>query len=105
MKARVLWFTGLSGSGMSTIAFGISKKLQESNFTVKILDGDEIRESVHVHLGFPPEDISENNKKIAILCKELIQNYNFILVPIISPFRKSRLKAKKSSVIHLLKYK
>ena len=95
MNPKVLWFTGLSGSGKSTITSGISKKLQESNYSVKILDGDEIRESVHVHLGFSPKDISENNKKISIICKELLQNYNYILVSIISPFRKLRRNAKK----------
>ena len=95
MNPKVLWFTGLSGSGKSTITSGISKKLQKSNYSVKILDGDEIRESVHAHLGFSPKDISENNKKISIICKELLQNYNYILVSIISPFRKLRRNAKK----------
>ena len=95
MKAKVLWFTGLSGSGKSTIANCISKKLIEFNYSVITLDGDEIRNSVHVHLGFSPVDILENNKKIAIICKDLLQNHDFILVPIISPFRKTRLNAKK----------
>ena len=90
-----MWFTRLSGSGKSTIANCISKKLIEFNYSVITLDGDEIRNSVHVHLGFSPVDILENNKKIAIICKDLLQNHDFILVPIISPFRKTRLNAKK----------
>ena len=95
MNNKVLWFTGLSGSGKSTIASGLSKKLLENNYSVKIIDGDEIRESAHAHLGFSYNDISENNKKIAVICRELLQKFNFILVPIISPFKTSRLNAKK----------
>ena len=94
MNTRVLWFTGLSGSGKSTIASGVSKILRENKFSVKILDGDEIRNSIHAHLGFSPDDISQNNRRIAIICRELLQNYDFILVPIISPFRTSRFTAK-----------
>ena len=82
MKARVLWFTGLSGSGKSTIASGISKNLQENNYSVKILDGDEIRNSVHVHLGFSPDDILENNEKIAVICNKLLQNAVFCNGPL-----------------------
>jgi adenylylsulfate kinase-like enzyme len=95
MKPKVLWFTGLSGSGKSTIASGVSKILRENFFSVRILDGDEIRKSLHAHLGFSPDDIPQNNREIAIICKELLQNYDFILVPIISPFRKSRISAAK----------
>jgi len=95
MKAKVLWFTGLSGSGKSTIASGVSEKIRENNYSVKILDGDVIRNSVHTHLGFSPNDIKENNIKIAKICKKLLQSYDFILVPIISPFKNSRQNAKR----------
>lgn len=94
MNTRVLWFTGLSGSGKSTIASGVSKILRKHNYSVKILDGDKIRKSIHVNLGFSPDDISKNNKKIAIICKELLHDYDFIIVPIISPFKASRFNAK-----------
>ena len=63
MKAKVLWFTGLSGSGKSTIASGVSEKIRENNYSVKILDGDVIRNSVHTHLGFSPNDIKETRKR------------------------------------------
>jgi len=95
MKATVLWFTGLSGSGKSTIAAGVSKKLRKKNYSVKILDGDEIRNSIHVNLGFSRDDILKNNKNIAIICKEIMYDYDIILVPIISPFKNSRHSAKK----------
>lgn len=95
MKAKVLWFTGLSGSGKSTIASGVSKKLRKNNYSVKILDGDEIRNSIHVDLGFSHDDISKNNNKIAIICQEILNDYDFIFVPIISPFKHSRYNAKR----------
>ena len=95
MKPKVLWFTGLSGSGKSTIAPGVSKILRKKNYSVKILDGDEIRNSIHVNLGFSHDDISKNNKNIAIICKEIMYDYDFILVPIISPFKNSRYNAEK----------
>ena len=90
-----MWFTGLSGSGKSTIAMGISKILLESGYSIKILDGDEIRSSIHTQLGFSPKDIIINNNRIAVMSNNLLQNYNIIIVPIISPFKSSRLNARK----------
>ena len=94
MKANVLWFTGLSGAGKTTVAIGLSKALKKSGKTVNIMDGDEIRNSIHSKLSFTPKDIEKNNQLIAQLCKNIINNYNFIVVPIISPFRRSRKAAK-----------
>ena len=67
---KVLWFTGLSGSGKSTIAGSLSKKLIDKNYKVKILDGDEIRETIHSNFKFSPSDIEINNQKVANLCKK-----------------------------------
>jgi len=92
--AQVLWFTGLSGSGKTTIAENLKKKLESISKTVKILDGDDVRETLHKHLGFSPEDIMENNRLISDLCVSTIKDYDFILVPIISPFKESRKKAR-----------
>ena len=72
MISKVLWFTGLSGSGKSTIAIQVSKFLKIKNYKVKILDGDEIRETINSHLGFTPKDIRENNRVIANICLNLI---------------------------------
>ena len=94
MKANVLWFTGLSGAGKTTIAIGLSKALKKYGKKVKIIDGDEIRNSIHSKLSFTPKDIEKNNQLIAQLCKNIINNHNFIVVPIISPFRRSRKAAK-----------
>lgn len=92
--AKVLWFTGLSGSGKTTIAEKLQEELKNSGRTVKILDGDVVRTTLHKHLGFSPEDIKENNHLIAELCLKYSGEYDYILVPIISPFIESRKKAR-----------
>jgi len=94
MHTKVLWFTGLSGSGKTTIANSLSKRLGDKGYKVKILDGDEIRDSIHSDLGFTPEDIELNNKKVSVLCKERIKLYDVIIVPIISPFSRARKLAR-----------
>jgi len=91
---KVLWFTGLSGSGKSTISDLIIKKLNENNLTYSVFDGDIVRNKLHKHLGFSPEDIKENNRLIAELCKQDYGKVDFILVPIISPFIESRESAR-----------
>lgn len=95
MSAMVLWFSGLSGSGKTTIANELKKKIENRGYTARVFDGDDIRNSEHKHLGFTREDIEENNRLIVQLCLKNIDNYDFILVPIISPFLKSREMARK----------
>ncbi len=94
-QARVLWFTGLSGSGKSTIAEGLCQRLLDRGFKVRILDGDDIRESYPKSLGFTPEDIKTNNRLIAQMCLDQTQEYDFLLVPVIAPFQESRSESKK----------
>jgi len=94
-ESKVLWFTGLSGSGKTTIALELKKELESLNKKVKILDGDEVRTTLHRHLGFTPADIRENNRLITELCLDYSSNFDFILVPIISPFKDSRERARK----------
>lgn len=94
-NGKVLWFTGLSGSGKTTIAELIQKKLEQLGKKVKIFDGDIVRKELHKHLGFTPEDIKENNRLISELCKKEIINSDYVLVPIISPFKESRKNARK----------
>lgn len=91
---KVLWFTGLSGSGKSTIAEKLEEQLIKEGKAVLIIDGDIIRNTLHKHLGFSPEDIKENNRLIANICKGKISEYDYILIPIISPFKKSREDAR-----------
>jgi adenylylsulfate kinase len=90
MTARILWFTGLSGSGKTTVAESLKAFLESLNKRVKVFDGDDVRERFHRHLGFSPKDIKENNRLIVKLCEENLDSYDFILVPVISPFIESR---------------
>jgi len=94
MAGIVAWFTGLSGSGKTTIAQRAEEILREGGRKVLMLDGDVVRTKLHRHLGFSPEDIRENNRLIVGLCEAAIAEYDLVLVPIISPFRESRAAAR-----------
>ena len=94
--ATVAWFTGLSGAGKSSIATLAAGQLRQSGYRVLVLDGDAVRQLSHRHLGFEAADIVENNRLIAIRCREAGNDYDIVLVPIISPFRRSRAAAKAS---------
>ena len=91
----IYWFSGLSGVGKSSIAQATKELLLKKNFKVLILDGDDIRSKININLSFTPSDILENNRLIADICKKQSSQYDVILVPIISPYEKSRKLAKK----------
>jgi len=91
---KILWFTGLSGSGKTTIADSLKKELESRGKTYCVFDGDDVRERLHKHLGFTPEDIKENNRLIIELCRESLERVDYIIVPVISPFKESRNKAR-----------
>ena len=93
-KAKVYWYSGLSGSGKTTIATKLKKKLEILNYSVKLIDGDDVRENLHQNLGFTIDDIKTNNQLIAELCVNNLFKYDVILVPIISPFAASRIDAR-----------
>lgn len=90
----ILWFTGLSGSGKTTIAEKVKIKLELQGKKVEILDGDVVRSTLHQNLGFAPEDIHENNRLLSLLAKEKAKTADIVLLPIISPFREDREKAR-----------
>lgn len=91
---KVLWFTGLSGSGKTTIVESLKKEFDKLDKNYQVFDGDDVREKLHKNLGFTPEDIKENNRLIVELCKNVLDKVDYILVPVISPFRESRRKAR-----------
>ena len=93
--ASIFWFTGLSGAGKSTIAEAVKSRLELNGLKVFILDGDNVRSQLHKNLGFSKSDIEENNRLISELCVQYQTKYDIILVPIISPFNKSRNAARK----------
>lgn len=89
-KAKIIWFTGLSGSGKTTVADLLKEELEKQGKKVAVFDGDIVRKEINPHLGFTPEDIKENNKIIMGLCQKAQKENDFILVTIISPFKESR---------------
>lgn len=68
-SSKVIWMTGLSGSGKTTIAIGVEKELQKRGILTQILDGDNIRTGINKNLGFSEEDRSENIRRIAEVSK------------------------------------
>ena len=93
-KGTVLWFTGLSGSGKTTIAENLKKHLEQQGKKVEVLDGDIVRNTLHKNLGFTPDDIHENNRLLALLATEKAESVDYVLLPIISPFQEDREKAR-----------
>jgi|SRR3989339_2263690 len=96
-KTLVFWFTGLSGSGKTTLVKEAESLLAGPKKKIKVYDGDLVRQQINKNLKFTPRDIKENNKIIAKLClKDINSNrYDYIFVPVISPFEESRGQAKK----------
>jgi len=87
--------TGMSGSGKSTLAEYIKDTYQEERYTVRIIDGDDIRESDVEKLGFGRKDVEVNNLRIAKLCLESKDSgFDLILVPVISPYDEVRKRTR-----------
>jgi adenylylsulfate kinase len=93
-RSRVLWFTGLSGSGKSTIAQGLELKLYEAGFFTQVLDGDNIRTGINNNLGFSMEDRVENIRRVAEIAKLYLNTGVITIVSFISPTREARAFAR-----------
>lgn len=93
-KGLVVWFTGLSGSGKSTIAVEIERILVSRGRTVYRLDGDNIRYGINSDLSFSPEDRGENIRRIAEIAALFKDAGVIILASFISPYKKMRNYAK-----------
>ena len=89
-KPCVLWFTGLSGSGKSTVANAVELKLNELNKHTYILDGDNVRLGLNKGLTFSDEDRVENIRRIGEVSKLFIDAGTIVLTAFISPFLKDR---------------
>lgn len=88
--SKVLWFTGLSGSGKSTIANALEKALYDQGIRTYILDGDNIRHGLNKDLGFTDADRVENIRRIAEVAKLMVDAGVVVLTAFISPFRAER---------------
>lgn len=88
--SKVLWFTGLSGSGKSTIANALEKALHTRGIRTYVLDGDNVRHGLSKDLGFTDADRVENIRRIAEVAKLMVDAGVFVLTAFISPFRAER---------------
>ncbi|HZA40838.1 MAG TPA: adenylyl-sulfate kinase [Actinomycetota bacterium] len=93
-RGCVIWFTGLSGSGKTTIAHEVEQKLLEAGVPVEILDGDVVRENLSKGLGFSKEDRDINIRRIAFVAHLLQRNGVFVITAAISPYRAIREEAR-----------
>ncbi|HBF12584.1 MAG TPA: adenylyl-sulfate kinase [Deltaproteobacteria bacterium] len=94
-KGMVLWFTGLSGSGKSTVAHEVEAALVQLKKNAFVLDGDNIRHGLNSNLGFSDTDRTENIRRLAEVTKLFCDANVLAITSFISPFRKDREAAKK----------
>lgn len=94
-KSKVLWFTGLSGSGKSTIATELEKKIYGLGISTFILDGDNVRFGLNGDLGFTDKDRMENMRRLSEVSKLFLDANVLTMVAAISPFEKEREKVRK----------
>lgn len=92
-RAMVFWLTGLSGSGKSTIAQGVERRLFEAGYFPQVLDGDNIRSGINNNLGFSLEDRQENIRRIAEVAKLYVNSGVVVLSSFISPTQAIRQQA------------
>jgi len=93
-KGVTIWFTGLSASGKSTVAFTVEHALVESGRLAYVLDGDNVRHGLNRNLGFSAEDREENIRRIGEVAKLFADAGVIVLTSFISPYRADRDKAR-----------
>ena len=91
----MIWFTGLSGSGKSTVAMGVERELHAQGILCRILDGDNVRAGINNNLGFSAEDRIENIRRIAEIGKLFVQTGVVTLACFVSPTNDIRQMARK----------
>jgi adenylylsulfate kinase len=84
-KSKVIWFTGLSGSGKTSLASALERNLFERGHLTQVLDGDNIRTGINNNLGFSPEDRMENIRRIAEIAKLLLNSGVICICAFVSP--------------------
>ncbi len=93
-RGLMVWFTGLSGSGKSTMALGVERELYQQGILCSILDGDNIRSGINNNLGFSAEDRRENIRRIAEVGKLFVQTGIVTLACFVSPTNEIRQMAR-----------
>ena len=95
-KGIVIWLTGLSGAGKTTLASALKHELIAAGHRIETLDGDEVRENLSRGLGFSKEDRDTNVRRIGFVARLLARNGVIVLASAISPYRQSRDDARQS---------
>ena len=95
VENMVVWFTGLSSAGKTTIAEGVEQHLRRRGMHVQVLDGDQMRRNLCRDLGFSEEDRIENIRRLGVVASLLERNGITVLVAAISPFRQAREQVRK----------
>jgi adenylylsulfate kinase len=93
-KGAVVWLTGLSGAGKSTIAHELERELFQRRFHVYVLDGDNIRYGLNSNLGFSPEDRVENIRRVSEVARLMADSGTVTITAFISPYRTERRRAR-----------
>jgi bifunctional enzyme CysN/CysC len=93
-RARVLWLTGLSGAGKTTIADLVEQRLHAEGVHTCVLDGDNVRHGLSRDLGFSDDDRTENMRRVAEVAKLMTASGLVVIVSFISPFRSERERAR-----------
>jgi bifunctional enzyme CysN/CysC len=89
-KAAVLWLTGLSGAGKSTIARQVERHLFDQGYKTVLLDGDQMRHGLSGDLGFSAEDRTENLRRVGEVARLFFESGHLVLCTFVSPFRQDR---------------
>jgi|SRR5690554_492380 len=93
-KPLLLWFTGLSGSGKSTVANAVEQALFSKGIHTYILDGDNVRKGINANLSFSPEDRTENIRRIGEIANLMLDAGIVVLAAFVSPYREDRENVK-----------
>jgi bifunctional enzyme CysN/CysC len=96
LAGATLWFTGLSGSGKSTVANAVAERLLELDRPAYILDGDNVRHGLNADLGFSAADRAENVRRVGEVARLLADAGLIALVPVISPYRADRDRVRRA---------
>ena len=91
---KIIWFTGLSASGKSTIANALDLELNKRGLRTYILDGDNVRMRLNKDLGFSPESRKENIRRISEVAKLFADSGTIVMTAFISPYREDRKSAR-----------
>ncbi len=93
-KGGVLWFTGLSGAGKSTIAMAVEQELFRRGYQTYVLDGDNVRRGLNSNLSFSPEDRAENIRRVGEVAALFADSGQIVVTAFISPYRSDRSRAR-----------